>query len=189
MSTPIISGTQSPSVSGLFVGHHGLYRKQLSPSPPALIVPTDTSAAEPLASAIAAALTQLGLTPATGATASNNTVATGSAPSAPLPSQQKASPQIQQYKNMSATFSSLAQALNASTNGVPSSTDGTSSLTSAFQSLWKSMGASSGTATSASTDASSGSMPSLQSFLESLARQFSESGVSGLRGVFVDTVV
>ncbi|WP_333681181.1 hypothetical protein [Dyella sp.] len=76
---------------------------------------------------------------------------------------------------MAASSSNLAQALSAT------HASGASSLPTVLQGLWTSLG-------SSSVDASSGSMPSLPSFLNTLARNLSESGVTGLRGVFVDTV-
>jgi hypothetical protein len=183
MSTPSITTTQSPSVTGLFAGHYHHYKKELVQTPSTPAVSTPSSAGEPLASAIAAALTQLGLTSNTNVA---GTDATGSTALASLTQQQKVSPQIQQYKNMAATSSSLAQALNASSGGTSStsSADGSGSLTSVFQSLWSSLGSSSG----AATDASSSNIPSLPSFLKTLAHNLSESGITGLRGVFVDTV-
>jgi hypothetical protein len=183
MTMPSISSTQS--VSGLYPVRHSHYKKELGPATPAATTTSPATAAEPLASAIAAALTQLGLTPRANAAGSDNDATANSPSSAALPLQQKTSPQIQQYKSVAATSSSLAQALSASSSSAPSTASGTGSLTSVFQSLWTSLGSSSG----AATDASSSTVPSLQSFLTGLAHNFSESGITGLRGVFVDTVV
>lgn len=182
---PGINSTQSPSVSGLFVSPYGHYRKELRPSPPAVAADASSTASEALASAIAAALTQLGLTSQGNVAGSDNTSTTDSASIALLLPQQKASPQIQQYKSTASMSSSLAQALRANSSGTPSASSGDSSLTAVFQSLWASLGASSGMA----VDASNSAMPSVQSFTEMLARNFSQSGITGLRGVFVDTVV
>lgn len=165
MGVPSISSSQP--ISGFFAGHSGHPKTS---SPPAPAVSADSSTAEPLASAIASALTQLGLIPST------NTP--GDTSYAPLSPQQKASQPIQQYRNMASTFSHLAQALSASTSSTAS---GAGNLPTVLQGLWTSLG-------SSSTDASRGSIPSLPSFLNTLARNLSESGVTGLRGVFVDTV-
>lgn len=188
MSLPSIVSTQSPSVSGVFVGGYGHYKKDLSlprPSTPATSTDSSATAAEPLASAIAAALTQLGLIPNASVAGTDNAVAASDTSSASLSLPQSASPQIQQYRSMASASSNLAQALSASANSASPATNGAGQLTAVFQSLWTSLGSPSGTATNAAGNA----MPSLQSFLETLARHFSESGVSGLRGVFVDTVV
>jgi hypothetical protein len=184
MSTPSISGTQSPSVTGLVAGHYHHYKKEPGQAPSLPAVSTNTTTSEPLASAIAAALTQLGLTPNANAAGVDSSTTTSGASSASLPQQQKVSSQIQQYKNMASTSSGLAQALNASTSSTSSTSSGTGSLTSVFQNLWSSLGSSSETA----TDASGSTMPSLQSFLKTLASNLSESGITGLHGVFVDTV-
>ena len=109
--------------------------------------------------------------------AAGGTVSTGDASNTPLLQRQSATQPIEQYRSMVSSSSQLAQALSAST----SSANGGGNLPTVFQSLWTSLGAS-------SKDASSGSMPSLPSFLNTLARNLSESGVTGLRGVFVDTV-
>jgi hypothetical protein len=119
------------------------------------------------------------------ATGSVNTVATSNAPLAPLPQQLKGSQQVQQYRNIASTFSNLAQALSSSSSSTSSTSSGASSLTTVFQNLWTSLSASSGI----SVDSSSNKVPSLPSFLQTLARNFSESGISGLHGMFVDTVV
>jgi hypothetical protein len=184
MSTPSISSTQSPSVTGLFAGHYHHYKKAADQTPSLPAVSTNTPTSEPLASAIAAALTQLGLTPNANTAGAVSSITTNSASSASLPQQQKVSSQIQQYQNMASTSSSLALALNASASSTSSTSSGTGSLTSVFQNLWSSLGSSSG----ATTDASGSTMPSLQSFLKTLASNLSESGITGLRGVFVDTV-
>jgi hypothetical protein len=104
---------------------------------------------------------------------------------APLPQQPSGSQQVQQYRNIASTFSNLAQALSSSSSSSSPTSNGASSLTTVFQNLWTSLSSSHGT----SGDSSGNAMPSLQTFLQTLARNFSESGISGLRGVFVDTVV
>lgn len=176
LSVPSISSSQP--ISGLFPSHSGHDRKSLPPAP-AVVADSSTAAAEPLASAIASALTQLGLIPSANATSgASNTATTSDTPYASLTTRQNATQPIQQYRSMASSFSNLAQALSANTSSTAS---GGSSLPTVFQSLWTSLGAS-------SVDASSGAMPSLPSFLNTLARNLSESGVSGLRGVFVDTV-
>lgn len=68
---------------------------------------------------------------------------------------------------------------------MPSTASGAGSLTTLFQNLWTSLGSSSATA----ADASASTIPGFQSFLQTLARNFSEGGISGLRGMFVNTVV
>lgn len=180
MSIPSISGTQSPAVGGVFASRYNRYKAPPSSTP---AVPTDSpaAAAEPLASAIAAALTQLGLTPGTHAASADSTRDTPLALDAP---QQRTARQIQQYRNMTSSFSGLAQALSASSSHGSLASSEASGLTTVFQSLWTSLGSSSG----AAADASSNGIPTLPSFLDTLARNLSESGVSGLRGVFVDTV-
>lgn len=186
MTTPSITTTQPQWVSGRLAVHYGQPNKganQYPPPAPPVSADGSPAAAESLASAIAAALVQLGLTTkANGAGA--DTAATASSASFESPVQQRATPQIQQYKNIASTLSGLAQALRASSGNSPATANGASNLTAVFQSLWTSLGASPNMA----ADASSDTMPSLQSFLEMLARNVSESGVTGLRGVFVDTV-
>lgn len=172
VSVPGISSSQP--ISGVYPSHFGHDRKSLPPAP-AVVADSSTAGAEPLASAIASALTQLGLIPTM--SAAGGTVSTGDASNTPLLQRQSATQPIEQYRSMVSSSSQLAQALSAST----SSANGGGNLPTVFQSLWTSLGAS-------SNDASSGSMPSLPSFLNTLARNLSESGVTGLRGVFVDTV-
>jgi hypothetical protein len=131
----------------------------------------ETGAASPLAT--------------TAPTSVNNAAATSTAPFASLPRQLQGPQQVQQYTNVASTVSSLGQALSSFSSNASSRAGGASSLTTVFQNLWASLGASSGT----SAGVSSSAIPSLPSFLQTLARNFSESGISGLRGVFVDTVV
>jgi hypothetical protein len=166
---PGISSSQP--IGSVYPSRFGHDRQSL---PAATAIPADSSrdAAEPLASAIASALTQLGLIP------NVSSVTTGDASYASLPQQQNATQPIHQYRSMAAASSHLAQALSDSTT---SAANGGSSLPTVLQSLWTSLGAS-------SVDAASGRMPSLPSFLNTLARNLSESGVTGLRGVFIDTV-
>jgi hypothetical protein len=190
MTISSISSTQSPSVSGVVAARYTHHKKELSGSTAtALLAPVTPSTADvnPMASAIAGALTQLGLTSAPRAAGSDDTTATGNAPLASLPQQPKAAQQVQQYKNNASTFSNLAQALNASSSSASSNASGTGNLTTVFQNLWTSLNSSSGTSSGTSTESSDSGMPSLPLFLQTLARNFSESGVSGLRGVFVDT--
>lgn len=197
MSISSISSTQSQPVSGLIAPLYPRHKKGLSESTvPAFIAPTDSSTnnASQLAAAVAAALTQLGLTAApnaisvaatavTATSGSSDTDAKGNAPLAQQPPQ-KGLQQVQQYRNVASTFSNLAQALASSSSNVSSTSSGSSNLTTVFQNLWTSLGASSAT----SSDSSSSTIPSLQSFLQTVAQNLSESGISGLRGVFVDTV-
>lgn len=171
---PSISNTPAPLVGGLVASRHGHARTPPS-SAPAISTGASATAAEPLASAIAAALTQLGLIPdthlaSTDAAASTN----GAPPTFASPHAQ----QIQRYRNLTPAFSGLAQVLSDRSGQTPAATSG---LASSFQSLWASLGA-------ASADASGNAIPSLPTFLNALARNLSESGVTGLRGVFVDTV-
>jgi hypothetical protein len=188
MNIPSISSTQSQSVSGLIALQHTHHKKALNESPAvALIAPvgSSTTDANPLASAIAAQLTQLGLTFTPNGAGSNNTAASSSTLFAPLAQQPRAAQQVQQYTNVASTFSNLAQALNSSSSSTPSTSSGASSLSTVFQNLWTSLSSSSGT----SVDSSDSAIPALPLFMQTLARNFSESGISGLRGVFVDTVV
>jgi len=198
MSIPSIGSTPPPPVNGLVVSRYTHQQRPPNESRPAAVpAPTGSSTdnANQLASAIAAALAQLGLT-ATSAIATATATAAmdargtggGAADSgAALASQAKplqAQPQIQQYKNVASRFSSLAQALEPGSYGTPSAFSGSGNLSAVFQSLWSSLGASSATPANGSAD----SAPALSSFLQTLAQHFSESGVSGLRGMFVDTV-
>ncbi|HUB91897.1 MAG TPA: hypothetical protein VMA74_19405 [Dyella sp.] len=179
MSMPSISSTPSPWVNGLAASRHGHYKTPPS-SAPAVSTATPATAAEPLASAIAAALTQLGLIP----DIRDGTATTNGTSLALDPPQPRAAQQIQQYRNTTPAFSGLAQALSASSSHAPATSGEASGLATVFQSLWTSLGSSSGIATGTSSNA----IPSLPSFLNTLARNLSESGVTGLRGVFVDTV-
>jgi hypothetical protein len=188
MTISSISSTQLQPISGLVSSRYTHHKKELNESTAAALVAskgTSDTDANPLASAIAGAMAQLGLTSAPGAAGSNNTTATSGTQFAALPQQLKGSQQVQQYRNIASTFSNLAQSLNASSNSASPTSSGTGSLTTVFQNLWSSLGSSSET----STDSSSSTIPSLPLFLQTLAHNFSESGVSGLRGVFVDTVV
>ncbi|RDS79226.1 hypothetical protein DWU98_18920 [Dyella monticola] len=97
----------------------------------------------------------------------------------------KAQQQVQQYRNVASAFSNLAQALEANSYSTASAAGGSSNLTAVFKNLWTSLGASS----EAPADASSTALPSLQSFTQTLAQNIGESGISGLRGLFVDAVV
>lgn len=171
---PSISNAPSPLVGGLVASRHG-HARTPPPSAPAVSTGASATAAEPLASAIAAALTQLGLIPDIHQASADAAASASNLPPA------LASPhaqQIQQYRNLTPAFSGLAQVLSDRSGHAPMATHG---LASTFQSLWTSLDASSG-------DASSSTIPSLPSFLNALARKLSESGVTGLRGVFVDTV-
>ncbi|RUL63235.1 hypothetical protein EKH79_12595 [Dyella dinghuensis] len=187
MTISSISSTQSQPVSGVVAPRYNHHKKELNaPTTAALVVqpgtsPTDASS---LASAIAGAMAQLGLTPARGTTASSSENATSAKQFAPLSQPPQASQQVQQYKNVASTYSNLAQSLSSSSGSASAAASGTGSLTTVFENLWSSLGSSSET----SADATGSTIPSLPLFLQTLARNFSESGVSGLRGVFVDTV-
>lgn len=184
MTISSISSTQSQPVSGVVYTHH---KKELNASTGAALVAqpgTSTTDASSLASAIAGAMAQLGLTPARGTTGSDSTNATSGTQFAPLPQQPQASQQLQQYKNVASTYSNLAQSLSSSSSSASPTSSSTGSLTTVFENLWSSLGSSSET----SADSTSSTIPSLPLFLQTLARNFNESGVSGLRGVFVDTV-
>lgn len=184
-----ISNTSStrPYVAGDLVAlryaHHTTGRNE----PKTADVPASTSTssdnASHLAAAVAAALSQVGLTAAPAPT----TAMVATAPyGADTPSRApKAQQQVQQYRNVASAFSNLAQALEANSASTASASGGSSNLTAVFKNLWTSMGASS----SASADASSAALPSLQSFTQTLAQNIGESGISGLRGLFVDAVV
>jgi hypothetical protein len=187
MNVSGISSTQSQSVSGLVALQHAHYKKAHSESAAALATSPGSSSTDtnPLASAIAAEFAQLGLTFTPSATDSDNTAATNGILSAPLAQQSRAAQQAQQYKNVASTFSNLAQAVSSSSSNTSVTSSGASSLSTVFQNLWTSLSTSSET----SSDASSSTTPSFPQFVQTLARNFSESGISGLRGVFVDTVV
>lgn len=198
MSVPSIGSTLPQSVNGLVVSRYTHPQRPLNePRPAAVPTPAGPPSdhANQLASAIAAALAQLGLTvtpSTTPATATAAIAARGASDAAaggdslpvspPLPP--KTQHPLQQYKTVASTFSGLAQALESATYGIPSASSGAGNLSAVFHSLWTSLGASSDTPANASADAT----PTLQSFLQTLAQHFSESGVSGLRGMFVDTV-
>lgn len=111
--------------------------------------------------------------------------ATSSMPLAALPRSPSGSQQIQQYRDIASPFSNLAQALRSSSVGTSPMSSGASGLTSVFQNLWTSLSASS----TPPIHSPGSATPSLQTFMQTLARNFSESGISGLRGVFVDTVI
>jgi hypothetical protein len=185
MTISSVGSTQSPALSGVVVLqriHHKRAPNELATTIPASSTPS-IDGANQLASAVAAALTQLGLTSSAN---SISKAAAANTPLAPLPQQPKAAQQVEQYRNIASTFSNLAQALStgSGSTSVTSNSSGSSGLTTVFQNLWTSLGASDGT----STDASTGTLPSLPSFLQTLAHNISESDISGLRGVFVDTL-
>ena len=185
MTMPSISGTRPvngiPASGRSHLNQEPYQRGGLPPE-----VPQDHSdaVAERLASAIAAALAQLGLTFGAPMAGPDSGVATSEASSAPGPLSPAASEQIKQYKNVASTFSALAHALSANAGGMPCASSASGSLTPVFESLWKTLGASSGIA----GGGAAGAMPSLQSFLETLARHINESGITGLRGMFIDTM-
>jgi ABC-type transporter Mla subunit MlaD len=198
MTISSVSGTPSQAVSGLAALRYTHHKGASGGSKTLLPVATGSSSdnANQLASAVAAAMAQLGLTitPTTLSTAAltatpanglDDGAAKNDALPAALPQQQKAQQQVQQYRNVASTFSNLAQALDSNSNTALYASSGSSNLTTVFQNLWSSLGASSGTL----ADASGSAIPSLPSFLQTLAQNFGESGISGLRGVFVDTVV
>jgi len=189
VSISSLSGTPSQPLSGVIAPQYPHHKREFGAPPPASIAPAAPSAhsANQLATAVASALTQLGLTtPSTVPVTSKVVTAAGGSDEAdansntPLVLQpQKGLQQVQQYQNVASTFSNLAQALNYTSNGTLLTSSGSGNLTAVFEDLWSSLGASSG---------SSDTIPSLPSFLQTLAQNFSESGISGLRGVFVDTV-
>jgi hypothetical protein len=194
MSISSVSSTQSQPISGFIGPLYPQHKKTPSRlATPASIASADSStqSASQMAAAVAAALSQLGLsgTPgkaSTGASAmmaasGTDPNARGNASPAYQPTQQKASPQLQQYKSVAANFSNLAQALGSVASGASASSGASGNLTSVFQNVWTSMGVS-------PADVSSGDMPSLPAFLQALAQNVGESGISGLRGVFVDTM-
>jgi hypothetical protein len=197
MSISSLGSTQSQPISGVIAPSYPHHKR----APNELVVPasiassgSSTQGASQMAAAVAAALAQLGLTATPGKASTATTAiaaangtdanAKGNTSFASQTQQPKASPQIQQYKSVAASFSNLAQALGASTYSASSTSNGSGQLTTVFQNLWASMGMPSAT----SADASSRSIPSLPSFLQALAQNVGEAGVSGLRGVFVDTV-
>ncbi|HTV85453.1 MAG TPA: hypothetical protein VME63_08605 [Dyella sp.] len=195
MSISSVSSTQSQPISGLVAPLY-LHPKKVPGRSvtPASIASTDvsTQGASQMAAAVAAALSQLGLTgmPGKASAVAATTVAAASgtdadargnnAPAASQLQQQKASPQLQQYKNVAANFSNLAQALGSVAGGASPAANGSGNLTGVFQNLWTSMGV-------LPNEVSSGTAPSLPAFLQALAQQIGESGIAGLRGVFVDT--
>lgn len=173
MNVSSIYGTRWPSANGL--ASPG-YTPQSKPPAEAQAAPAAKSnlsaeSAGQMAAAIAAAMSQLGLTASTGQPGTA-TAQGGTAPG---------SRQVRQYKDMAATFSSLARALDANATGTQTGTSPSSGLTSVFQNLWATLGTTPPTAASTT-------LPSLPAFLQSLAGHFGESGIAGLRGVFVDTV-
>ncbi|MBD8872964.1 hypothetical protein [Rhodanobacter sp. DHB23] len=175
MNVSSIYGTRWQSANGLVASGYAQQQKQPAGSQAAPAARSNLSAenAGQMAAAIAAAMTQLGLTAAPGQPATGSATTQGDA--------SPGSRQVRQYKDMAATFSSLARALDANAGGTPATASSSSGLTSVFQNLWATLGAASETSASAS-------IPSLPTFLQSLASNFGESGISGLRGVFVDTV-
>lgn len=202
MSISNIGSTPPQSVNGLVVSRYTHPQRPFNePRPAAVPTPAGSPSdhANQLASAIAAALAQLGLTtptmtPATttaaiAARGASDASAGGDTVPVSQPLSPKTQHSLQQYKTVASTFSSLAQALESGSYGIPSASSGAGNLSVVFQSLWASLGASSDTpANDTPANASADATPTLQSFLQTLAQHFSESGVSGLRGMFIDTV-
>lgn len=185
MSIPSLSSTHSLAVSGVAATRHALYKKgRHDQAAPQTNPNTSTDSANALAQAIAGAVTQLGFATTPRTTTSGDETAISGAALAPLAQQPKAAQQVQQYRSLAATHSNLAQALSASVSSASSAASGSSDLTQVFENLWSSLGSSQDT----SADTSSNTIPSLPTFLQALAQNFSESGVGGLRGVFVNTV-
>ncbi len=180
MSVASVYGTRLPSAGGLAAPWR-------SPPTDAAGAPASTHAkaisrgpaadAGQWTAAIAMAMAQLGLAGSPGRVPTGSPMALGDA----SPASRRAALQVQQYRSIASTSSRLVQALDAGASGAPSA----AGLTAALQGLWTSLG----TASYASADGS-GSLtaPHLPTFLQSLASHVGESGVSGLRGVFVDAL-
>src|SRR5215469_18180844 len=131
MSISNIGSTQTPPIGGLLAPRHNHHKNPPGQPPAASKASTGspTAAADSLASAVAAALTQLGLTPG-----SNSLAATNSRSPASLPQQSKAARQVQQYKDIASTNSNLSRALSSSTSSTSSNPSGAGDLTTVFQS-------------------------------------------------------
>ncbi|MCP1373268.1 hypothetical protein [Dyella lutea] len=179
MGISSIYGTQRPSPGGLAA----LRRAQpgnasgTSTSAPATAISRLPAAdAGQWTAAIGAAMAQLGLAVSPGqapAAATGTAWAQGDASTA----SRRGAQQVQQYRSIASTSSRLVQALQASASGA------SAGLTTALQGLWTSLGARPEGAGPAHP-----AVPHLPTFLQSLASHVGESGISGLRGVFVDAV-
>lgn len=180
MSISSIPGTRLPSLGGLAALRRAQSKDASGTSAP---VPATAISHLPAAdagqwtAAIGAAMAQLGLAASSGqapAAATRTAWAQGDASAA----SRRGAQQVQQYRSIASTSSRLVQALDASASGVSAA-----GLTAALQGLWTSLGATPEGAGSANP-----AVPHLPTFLQSLASHVGESGVSGLRGVFVDAV-
>ncbi|WP_017463363.1 hypothetical protein [Dyella ginsengisoli] len=181
MSISSIHGTRLPSLGGLAALRRAQSKDASGTSAP---VPATAISHLPAAdagqwtAAIGAAMAQLGLAASSGqapAAATRTAWAQGDASAA----SRRGAQQVQQYRSIASTSSRLVQALDASASGVST----TSGLTAALQGLWTSLGA-----TPEGDGSANPAVPHLPTFLRSLASHVGESGVSGLRGVFVDAV-
>jgi ABC-type transporter Mla subunit MlaD len=199
MSISSVSGTPSPTTGGLVAFRYG-HHPQAFVLPKAATSPTsaDSSSghANQPASTVAATLTQLGLTPLPAGLsaalaaipASDGSDETAAQDETSLASQsqpRQAQQQVQQYKDVAATFSDVTKALNANSSSASSLAGSSNPVSTVMQDLWSSLGASSATFSAAT----SSTVPNLPTFLQTMAQSLGESGISGLHGVFVDAVV
>lgn len=180
MSISSIHGTRLPSLGGLAALRRAQSKDAsgTSASAPATTLSRLPAAdAGQWAAAIGAAMAQLGLAVSPGqapAAATGTAWAQGDASTA----SRRGAQQVQQYRSIASTSSRLVQALEASASGASAA-----GLTTALQGLWTSLGAPPEGAGPAHP-----AVPHLPTFLQSLASHVGESGISGLRGVFVDAV-
>jgi hypothetical protein len=188
-SAGIRSSTASLPAGALVAARYAQHRGDArAPKPTAASVSATHDNPRELAAAIAAAFAQLGLSATPVASRAAPAVITGERTGAgaawlasPAPVAQR---QLQQYRDVAARFSQLAQALDAGAARASSTANGPGQLAAVFQGMWSSLAAT----TEAAGEAAGDSMPSLPSFLQTLAQNLGESGISGLRGVFVDDV-
>lgn len=181
MSISSIHGTRLPSLGGLAALRRAQSKDASGTSAPAhatTLSRLSAADAGQWAAAIGAAMAQLGLAVSPGqapAAATGTAWAQGDASTA----SRRGAQQVQQYRSIASTSSRLVQALDASASGASAA----AGLTAALQGLWTSLGAPPEGAGPAHP-----AVPHLPTFLQSLASHVGESGISGLRGVFVDAV-
>lgn len=194
MNISSIYGTRPQPTSDLVASRRARLKDPPKAAPAAAARTTlPTENAGLLAAAISSAMAQLGLTAPSGQAAAGTAVGNapiGPAGATPAPGHASkaitpGSRQVRQYQDVASTFSRLAQALDAGAGNTSSASGHASGLTTVFQSLWTSVDAAS--ETSGALSGSPG-IPNLQTFVQSLASHFGESGIPNLRGVFVDTV-
>jgi hypothetical protein len=183
MTISSIGSTQLRPLSEPTPPRHAFHKKGANESATSHATAADSPNpnTDTFASAMAGAMTQLALLPAPGNVQGNNGT-TRNVPVAPQQSSPKASQQAQQYKDVASTFSDLTQSLDAYAAGT---SPASSAMSTVFENLRGSLSAAS---TPSMTSSEEDALPNLPSFLQAMAQNLSESGISGLRGMFVDTI-